>query len=91
MFMTLLMIVLRFVLNTVSLPEVLADWLLDVTPARLFSEILGVLDVYAKSILFVTMFIAQVVLGGAFGALYTRLLEPMPLRGWPRWLRGRNA
>ena len=86
MFMTLAMIVLRFVLNTVSLPEVLADWALDVTPARLFSVILGVLDAYAKTILFVTMFIAQVVLGSAFGVLYALFRERAPLHKGPQWL-----
>ena len=86
-FMTLVMIILRFLLNTVSLPEVLAEWSIDVTPARVFSAILGVLEAYAKPILFVTLLITQVVLGGAFGALYAFLLEPTPLHKGPRWLR----
>jgi cytochrome c553 len=67
MFMTLVMIVLQFLLNTVSLPEVLAEGFVDVAPAQLFSAVLGILEAYAKSILFVTFFFVQVALGGAFG------------------------
>ena len=43
MIMTLVMIVLRFLLNTVSLPEVAAEWSIEVTPAWAFSLLLGVL------------------------------------------------
>ena len=61
-------------LSTISLPDVLAEWSIDVTLARVFSEILGVLDAYAKPFLFITMLVVQVIVGGVFGVLYPLVL-----------------
>jgi DMSO/TMAO reductase YedYZ molybdopterin-dependent catalytic subunit len=86
--MTLVMVVLRFLLDTVSFPELLSEWFVSITPPRVFAVVLGVLQAYAKPLLFVSLLIAQVILGGALGVLYTLLLEPVPYYKEPRWPRG---
>lgn len=86
--MTLVMIVLRFALDTISVPEVLAERSVEITPGRVFSAVLGVLEAKAKPILFISLLVGQVVVGGALGQLYTLFLEPAPLYGEHRWPRG---
>ena len=42
--MTLVMMVLRFTLDTISIPEILADLLIEITQGRVFSNLLGILQ-----------------------------------------------
>lgn len=86
--MTVVMMVTRFVLNAVSLPELLSEWIVSITPAVVFAAVLGVLEAYAKPLLFVGLLFAQVAVGGFLGVLYTLVLEPVPFHKEPRWPRG---
>lgn len=86
--MTLSMIVLRILLNTVSVPEVLAERFVAIVPASFFSEVLGLLESFAKLVLIVGFLIAQVFVGGAFGVVYTRILVPVRLDLLPPWTGG---
>ncbi|MBI2855434.1 MAG: molybdopterin-dependent oxidoreductase, partial [Chloroflexi bacterium] len=85
--MTLVMIVLRFTLDTVSIPEVLAERLIEITPGRVFSTALGVLEAKAKPILFISLLVGQVLVGGSLGQVYTLILEPVPFYSEHRWPR----
>ena len=85
--MTVVTIILRLLLGTVLLPEIVAEWFVEIIPGRVFSEILGVLGSYAKSILIVTLLLVQVLMGCVFGIIYTILLEPVAVSKEPRWLR----
>ena len=85
--MTVLTIILRFLLGTISLPEIIAERFVEIIPGRVFSEILGVVGAYAKSILIAILLIAQVLIGCVFGMIYAILLKSVPASKESRWLQ----
>lgn len=86
--MTVLMVGMRFALDTPILPEVMADWATSVTPATVFDFILTWLQVSAKPLLFVGLLLGQLLGGGALGLLYTRYSSALPFEESQPWTRG---
>ena len=86
--MIVVMLITRFVLNTISLPELLSDWFVSLTPPSLFTALLGSLGASAKIIMFVLIIIGHIACSTALGIFYTLALEPVPFYKEPRWPRG---
>ena len=86
--MTVLLVALRFTMNSVVFPEVMADWLTQVTPGAIFDFVLEHLQVKAKPLMYVGLLIAQVGLGGALGGMYARYSPLLPLYERNPWRRG---
>ncbi len=86
--MIVVMLITRFLLNTISLPELLSDWFVSLTPTTLFTALLGSLGASAKIIMFLLIIIGHVVCSTALGTCYTLVLEPVPFYKEPRWPRG---
>jgi hypothetical protein len=76
--MTVLMVALRFALDTPSLLELMADKLTALTPVEIFDFILSRLQVGAKPILFAMLLAGQVVLGAAAGIIYIQYSPRIP-------------
>jgi len=68
--MAAVMFAVRLVFGVSSLPEALVDWATAVLPLPLFESLLSALGAWAKPLLVVSLFIAQVVLLGILGALW---------------------
>ena len=68
--MTVLMVGMRFALDTPILPEVMADWATSVTPPAVFDFILTRLQVSAKPLMFAGLLLGQVLAVGLVGALF---------------------
>ena len=86
--MTVLMVALRFALDTQSLPELMADRLTAITPVEVFDFILNRLQVGAKPILFAMLLAGQVVVGSVVGILYIRYSAKLPFDDSQPWHRG---
>ena len=65
----------------------MAERSVELTPGRVFSAVLGVLEAKAKPIMFASLLVGQVVVGGVMGQLYTLLLERVPFYKEHRWPR----
>src|SRR3990172_10356137 len=68
--MAAVMFATRLVFGVSSLPEARVDWATAVLPLPLFESLLSALGAWAKPLLVVSLFIAQVVLLGILGALW---------------------
>ena len=86
--MVLFMVALRFALDTPVLYEVTADWLTKVTPAFVFDFALERLQVSAKPLMFASILMAQVIVGGGLGILYAVYSPSLPLAESRTWSRG---
>lgn len=86
--MTLLMVALRFALDTVVLPELMADWLIKLTPPPVFDYLLERLQVSAKPLFFAALLAGQVLSGGLLGLAYSRYSHGLPFEENQRWRRG---
>ncbi len=85
--MTALMVAMRFSLNAVVLPELMADWLLKVTPPAVFDFLLSRLLVSAKPLMFGALLLGQALAGGGIGMLYVRYAHRLPFAvANPWWL-----
>lgn len=71
--MSVLLIALRFALDTQAVTEVFADWLTMLLPPALFDLLLDRLQFSAKRILFVLILLGQVGVGGGIGILVARM------------------
>ncbi|MBI4494496.1 MAG: molybdopterin-dependent oxidoreductase [Chloroflexi bacterium] len=71
---------LRLATQAVSLPEVLAEWAITLLPAEVFSTLLDRLKFSAKPMLFASLLLGEVVVGGLLGWAWAR-----------RGARGRTA
>lgn len=76
--MTVLMVALRFALDTPSLPELMADRLTAITPVEVFGFILNRLQVGAKPILFAMLLAGQIFVGAVVGIWYIRYSAQLP-------------
>jgi DMSO/TMAO reductase YedYZ molybdopterin-dependent catalytic subunit len=83
--MTVLLVALRFSFNTQVITEVMADWLTELLPPSLFDLFLERLQFNAKRLLFVMIFLGQVLAGGFIGIGYARLLPPPAGALRPLW------
>ncbi len=88
LFMTALLVALRFTVDAPGLPEVMADWLTMVLPPAVFDFVLERLQVAAKPLMFASLLVGQVVVGAGLGLLYTRYSPVLPLQESSRWARG---
>ena len=86
--MTVLMVALRFVLDTPSILELMADRLTELTPIEVFDFILNRLQVGAKPLLFAMLLAGQVVVGTVTGILYLRYSPKLPFDDTRPWRRG---
>jgi hypothetical protein len=86
--MTVLLVALRFTMDTVVYPEVMADWLTQVTPGAIFDFALENLQVKAKPLMFVGLLAGQVAVGAALGGMYTHYSPQLPLDERKPWRRG---
>ena len=86
--MTVLMVGMRFALDTPILPEVMADWATSVTPPAVFDFILTRLQVSAKPLMFGGLLLGQVLAGAALGVLYVRYSSVLPFDESQPWSRG---
>ena len=86
--MTVLMVALRFGLDTPSLPELVADRLTAITPVEVFDFILNRLQVGAKPILFAMQLAGQIFVGAVVGILYIRYSAQLPFDDGQPWRRG---
>jgi hypothetical protein len=86
--MTVLMVGMRFALDTPILPEVMADWATSVTPPAVFDFILTRLQVSAKSLMFAGLLLGQVLAGAALGVLYIRYSSVLLFEESQPWRRG---
>ncbi|MBI4202537.1 MAG: molybdopterin-dependent oxidoreductase [Chloroflexi bacterium] len=86
--MTALMVAMRFSLDTIVLPELLADWVLKLTPPRVFDFVLTRLEVGAKPLLFGSLLAGQTLAGGGIGVLYARYGYRLPISETLPWARG---
>ena len=86
--MTLLMVGLRFALDTPVLPEVIADWITGVTPPAVFDFFLTRLQFSAKPLLFGSLLVGQVVVGTGLGVLYINRSSRLPFEDSQPWPRG---
>ena len=84
--MMLVMAILRFTTNTVSIPELLEESLIRITGGPVEAFFINKLGVGGKALLLVTMVEGTLILGGLLGLAFTRL---WPLRSPSmRWLSG---
>jgi len=83
-----LMAALRFALDAMVLPELMADWLIKLTPPALFDFVLRNLQVGAKPLLFSALLLGQVLTGGGLGVLYARFARRLPMSSLTPWLEG---
>lgn len=74
---------IRFTVGTLSPTELTVEWLTTVIPLRLFSQILSLLEFYAKPLLFVSLLIVQTLGGGFGGAVYGLVLRWWAAKGKP--------
>jgi hypothetical protein len=86
--MTVLMVALRFALDTPSLPELMADRLTAITPVEVFGFILNRLQVGAKPILFAMLLAGQIFVGAVVGILYICYSAQLPFDDGQPWRRG---
>ena len=71
-FMTMMLVSLRFALDTPVVHALLADSLTRITPPFVFDFILENLRVAAKPLLFTSLLVGQVLVGGGLGVVYAR-------------------
>ncbi len=71
-FMTMMLVSLRFALDTPVVHELLADSLTRITPPFVFDFILENLQVAAKPLLSTSLLVGQVLVGGGLGVVYAR-------------------
>ena len=86
--MTVLLVALRFTMDTVVFPEVVADWLTQITPGAIFDFVLEHLQVKAKPLMFVGLLAGQVAVGAALGGVYARYSPRFPFDERKPWRRG---
>ena len=86
--MVLFMVASRFALDTPVLYEVMADWLTKITPAVVFDFALERLQVSAKPLMFASILMAQVIVGGGLGILYAVYSPSLPFAESQTWRRG---
>ncbi|MDP8924465.1 MAG: hypothetical protein M3O34_16545, partial [Chloroflexota bacterium] len=80
--MTAVMAVLRLTTGVLSLPEILGEAIVTLMPAAVFSAILDVLQKAAKPLLYVGIFVGQLLVGGLLGRWYVA-----SERSWGRALK----
>src|ERR1043165_928238 len=71
--MMLVMAVLRFVSNTITIPELMEESLIRLTGGQIESFFINRLGVGGKALLLVTIVEGTLLLGGLLGLAYTRL------------------
>src|SRR3989442_1463393 len=71
--MMLVMGLLRFVSNTITIPELMEESLIRLTGGRIEAFFINLLGVGGKALLLVTIVEGTLLLGGALGLAYTRL------------------
>ena len=86
--MTVLMVALRFALDSPSLLELMADKLTALTPVEVFDFILARLQVGAKPLLFALLLAGQVAVGTVIGILYVLYSPKLPVYDTQPWRRG---
>ena len=86
--MVLFMVASRFSLDTPGLYEVMADWLTKITPGFVFDFALERLQVGAKPLMFASILVAQIIVGGGLGVLYARYSPSVPFAASQPWRRG---
>ncbi len=77
----------RLAWRSFTITELAADWFTAVVPPQLFDWLLNTLSFYAKPSMFAGLVVAQILVGGALGAGYVKLMERWPVRGYLEWLR----
>ena len=82
---TLVLLALRFALNTESLLELLSEVFLDLIPSRVFSTLLGVLETQAKPLLFLGLLLAQSLLLAGIAIVFLLAVRRYPNRAAPPW------
>ncbi|MEO8285814.1 MAG: molybdopterin-dependent oxidoreductase [Chloroflexota bacterium] len=86
--MMLVMAVLRFTSNTISIPELMEESLIRIAGGQLESNLINALGVGGKALLLVTIIEGTLLLGGILGWVFTRF---WPVSGegpsW-RWISG---
>lgn len=86
--MILVMAILRFTTNTISIPEVMEDGLLRIVPGEIKSGIINSLGVGGKALLLVSILEGTLLLGGLLGLAFTKLWPAWRNMGGKRWLSG---
>lgn len=69
---SLLMLVFKRMWEVATLPDIVADGIVQLVPSRVFAFLLLNLREDAKPLLFISLIVAQVVLGGLIGWAYAR-------------------
>jgi DMSO/TMAO reductase YedYZ molybdopterin-dependent catalytic subunit len=86
-FMVLATIVLRLTVSAFSITELAADWFTSVLPGQVIDFLLETLSFSAKPLMFVGLLVAQVIIGGLLGILYTTISNRWPLEESAEWGR----
>lgn len=69
----LVMLVFRITSNTLTVPELLIDWVTTVMPLHLFSTMIDTFGHWAKPLLVASLTVAMVLAGGVVGMVWHRL------------------
>ncbi len=85
--MVFFIITMRTLVNAQSLPELAADWFTVFLPATLLDFLLETLVFSAKPLMFVGLLLAQIIVGGLLGVLYTRVAGRWPTTENGEWRR----
>lgn len=83
--MMVVMAILRFTTNTISIPELMEDGLLGLVPGQTKSDIIQALGVGGKALLLVSVIEGTLLLGGLLGLAFTRV---WPTAKFSRWASG---
>ncbi len=85
--MVLATLALRPAVSASSITELAADWFTDLLPGAAIDFLLTALTFSAKPLMFVGLLLAQIIIGGALGALYLRIRRAEVLRHRSEWSR----
>src|SRR5438552_1471661 len=86
--MMLVMALLRFISNTITIPELMEESLIRLTGGRIESFFINNLGVGCKALLLVTIVVGTLLLGAVLGFAFTRSWPALGGIAGRRWLSG---
>ena len=87
MAMVIFTVAVRLVWDALTMTELAAEWFTSVLPTAVFDLLLDRLSFSAKPLMFAGLLVAQVMVGGAIGAGYGRLVDGASSTATREWAR----